>query len=225
MFKWLLAAFGALGAVYTLVVRPRMLRWGATQEEFDRPFPDAGIVPGGTRGATMATTIDAPPREVWPWLVQMGIDRGGWYSFDRLDAFGRRSTHEIHPEWQDIKVGDRLVSAPNGSEWWEVAAVEPERFLALRASVDLRGRPFDPHRGRPRWFTDSTWSFLLEELPEGRTRLIVSGSWAFRPHWMQPILSFFVLEPSHWIMQTRQFHNLRERVEHAARTPEPVEVG
>ena len=218
MVRRLLLILAAAGAAYSFVLRPRMLRWGATQEEIDRPFPDTGTVPGGTRGATMATTIDAPPREVWPWLAQMGIDRGGWYSWDRLDDFGRRSANEIHPEWQDVSVGDRWASTPNGSQWWEVAAVEPNHFLALRASIDLRGRPFDPHGRRPRWFTDSTWSFLLEELPGERTRLVVSGSWALQPGWLQPILSFFVLEPSHWVMQTRQFHNLKRRAEAARLT-------
>ena len=97
----------------------------------------------------MAVTIDAPPSRVWPWLVQMGTDRAGWYSWDRLDNWGSHSADRIHPEWQEISVGDRLAATPDGSEWWEVAALEPERFLGLRMSLDLRGRPFDPRRTRP----------------------------------------------------------------------------
>jgi proline iminopeptidase len=189
-----------------------MLRWGATDEEVRRPYPGAELVPDGTRAATMAVTIDAPPSRVWPWLVQMGTDRGGWYSWDRLDNFGRRSVERIHPEWQDISVGDRLLAKPDGSEWWEVAALEPGRFLCLRMSLDLRGRPFDPAGTRPRHYTDSTWGFLLEEMPGARTRLVVSGYWALQPRWLQPILSLLVLEPTHWIMQTRQFANLKRRV-------------
>jgi proline iminopeptidase len=163
----------------------------------------------------MAVTIDVPPSRVWPWLVQMGTDRGGWYSWDRLDNFGRHSVERIHPEWQEISVGDRLLAKPDGSEWWEVAALEPGRFLCLRMSLDLRGRPFDPAGTRPRHHTDSTWGFLLEELPGGRTRLVVSGYWSLQPRWLQPILSLLVLEPTHWIMQTRQFANLKRRVESA----------
>ncbi|MGZ4742058.1 MAG: hypothetical protein ACXVYS_02505 [Oryzihumus sp.] len=96
------AALAAVAAVtaYLVVVRPRLLRWGATQAEVRADFPGREIVPGGTRSATMATTIDAPPAQVWPWLVQMGTDRGGWYSWDRLDNFGRRSAHRVHPEWR-----------------------------------------------------------------------------------------------------------------------------
>jgi hypothetical protein len=209
-----LASFlGLPVAAYALVVRPRFLRWGATDEEVRRPYPGTDLIPGGTRSATMAVTIDAPPERVWPWLVQMGIDRGGWYSWDRLDNWGRRSTERIHPEWQQIAVGDRLSSMPDGTMWWEVAALEPERFLGLRASLDLRGRPFDPNGPPPRFFTDSIWGFLLEPATGGRTRLIVSGYWALRPRWLQSVVSALFLEPEHWIMQMRQFANLKRRAE------------
>lgn len=217
----LLLTIPAAATAYALAIRPRMLRWGASDDEVAREFPDKGIVPGGTRSATMSTTIDAPPSEVWPWLAQMGTDRGGWYSWDFLDNFGRKSAKELHPEWRDVAVGDRFMAKPDGREWWEVAAVEPGRFLALRASLDLKGKPFDPAGERPRTFTDSTWAFLLKEAPGGRTRLVVSGYWALRPGWLRPILSWLVLEPSHWIMQMRQFGNLKRRVA-AARSGVPV---
>lgn len=64
----------------------------------------------------MAVTINAPRSRVWPWLVQMGTDRGGWYSWDRLDNFGRRSAETIHPGWQELAVGDRLSAKPDGSQ-------------------------------------------------------------------------------------------------------------
>jgi hypothetical protein len=211
----LAAVLGLVGG-YAARVRPRLLRWGATDEEVRRPFKGAELIPGGERSATMAVTIDAPPSRVWPWLVQMGVDRAGWYSWDRLDNWGLRSAERIHPEWQKIALGDRLAAKPDASEWWEVAALEPERFLALRMSLDLRGRPFHPTGARPRFYTDSTWGFLLEELPAGCTRLVVSGYWSLRPRWLQPIVSFLFLEPSHWIMQTRQFTNLKR---HAERDP------
>jgi hypothetical protein len=143
----ILAALGLL-CVYAFGVRPRLMRWGATNEEVDRPYPGADIVPGAKRGTTMAVTIDAPPSAVWPWLVQMGVDRAIWYTWDYWRPFGRRSAGRIHPEWQDISVGHHMASTLDGSVWWEVAALEPERFLGLRMSVDLRGRPFDP-KGTP----------------------------------------------------------------------------
>lgn len=213
----------AVAAVYSWLVRPRMLRWGATDEEVLERFPGDEFVAGATRSATMATTIDAPPERVWPWLLQMGTDRGGWYSWDHLDNFGRKSADRLHPEWQDVAVGSRMAGKPDGSEFWEVVALDPERFLCLRMSLDLKGRYFDPSGQRPRFFTDSTWGFQLKPLPEGKTRLIVSGYWAFAPGFLRPVLSFLALEPSHWIMQTRQFANLKRLAEGpATEVPEPA---
>ena len=208
-----LVLLGAAVAGYACVLRPRILRWGATNDEVERTFPGDEIIPGAHRSATMAVSIDAPPSDVWPWLVQMGHDRGCWYSWDKLDNFGRTSTNRIHPEWQDVSVGDRLIAKPDGAQWWEVAALEPERLLCLRISLDLAGQQFDPRAGYPESFTDSTWGFLLEPLPHGRTRLIVSGYWRFEPAWLQPVFRMLLLEPSHWVMQMRQFVNLKRLAE------------
>lgn len=190
-------------ATYAFVVRPRLLRWGATASEFDSPYPGADLIPGATRSGTMAVTIDAPPENVWPWLVQMG--------------YGRRCADRIHPEWQNVKVGD-MLAGPDAGELeknsWQVAALEPERFLALRASFDLqRRRRFDPASDHPRYFTDSIWGFLLKPLPGNKTRLIVSGYWRLEPRWLQPFTSFAALEWTHWVMQTKQFANIKRRVE------------
>jgi hypothetical protein len=200
-------------AGYAFGVRPRMLRWGATDDEVRRPYPGADLVPGGKRGATMAATINAPPSVLWLWLIQMGCNRAGWYSWDRLDNGGVPSARRIHPEWQHIAVGDHLDSLPSGNAWFQVAAFQPGTFLALRASFDLRGRPFAPNCPRPRYYTDSVWCFLLQELPGERTRLVVSGYTAARPKVLQAILDFVFWEPAHWIMQTRQFTNLQRRTE------------
>ena len=202
----------AIGA-YVLAVRPRLLRWGATDEEVRRPYPGRDLLPGSTRGATMAVTIEAPPSRVWPWLVQMGCNRAGWYSWDSLDNGGVPSAERIHPEWQQISAGDRMPSTPSGSAWFEVAALEPERFLALRAPLDLRGRPFATSGPRPRFFTDSLWAFLLDKLPGERTRLIVSGYACANPRLLKALGDFVFWEPAHWVMQTRQFANLKRRAE------------
>lgn len=216
-----LPVFLSLGA-YALVVRPLLVRWGATDEEVRRPYPGADLIPDGTRSATMAVTIEVSPAKVWPWLVQMGYGRGGWYSWDHLDNWGRASAERIHPEWQATAVGDRLPSMPDEKAWWEVAALEPAHFLGLRASMDLRGCPFDPRGTRPRFFTDSLWGFQLEELQGGRTRLVVSGYWALRPRWLQAVTSWIFLEPSHWIMQMRQFTNLKRLAERESTSAAPA---
>ena len=212
----LIAALGLLGA-YAFAVRPRLMRWGATDNEVTGPYPGAHIIPGGTRGGTMAVTIDAPPSAVWPWLAQMGVDRAIWYTWDYWRPWGLRSADRIHPEWQHIAVGYRMLASPKGSAWWEVAALEPERFLGLRMTVDLLGRRFDPTKPWPRFYSDSLWAFLLKELPGNRTRLVMSGYWAFRPKWLQGTVGFLFLEPSTWIMQTRQFAGIKRRAERTTR--------
>jgi proline iminopeptidase len=189
-----------------------MLRHGATDEEVRGEYQGADVIPGGRRGATMATTVEARPSEIWPWLVQMGCDRAGWYSWDRLDNGGKPSASRIHPEWQQIAIGDRMASLPDGSAWFEVAALEPERFLGLRATLDLRGTPLDPRGLKARVYTDSLWCFQLRELPGNRTRLVISGYDASVPRPFHAVMNFLFWEPAHWIMQTRQFSNLRQRV-------------
>jgi proline iminopeptidase len=206
---------------YALVVRPRMLRWGAVDEELRQPYPGADLIPGGRRGATMAVTIDAPPSRVWPWLLQMGCNRAGWYSWDRLDNGGRASAERIHPEWQELRLGDRLASTPKGNAWFEVAALDRERFIGLRASLDLRGRPFDPRGPRPRFYIDALWGFHLKELPGARTRLVVSGYASGRPQLVRKLADSIFWEPAHWVMQTRQFANLKRRTESVSREQQP----
>jgi hypothetical protein len=211
-----LAAISCLAlSAFVIAVRPRLLRWGASEEEVARPYPGADIVPNGNRAATMAVTIEAPLERVWPWLVQMGYDRAGWYSWDRLDNGGRPSVDRIHPEWQEVKLGDRLTAwSPGGPvSAWEVAALEFGHFLGLRGLSDLHGRQLDPARPRPRAYTEGLWGFLLERLPGDRTRLVVSGYQSTRPRWLQVIVDFFLYPPAHWSMQMRQFANIKRLAE------------
>jgi hypothetical protein len=209
---------GLAAGTHALVVRPRMLRFGATDEEVRLPFPGADVISDGERGATMAVTIAAPASEVWPWLVQMGHDRAGWYSWDRLDHAGIPSARRIHPEWQSLSAGQRIRSDAKGKHWFEVAALQPERFLGLRAAFDpLTGRQYDSAHPRPARFLDTLWAFQLKDLPGGRTRLVVSGYSAARPRIATGLIAFLFWEPAHWLMQTRQFTNLRRRVENGDR--------
>jgi proline iminopeptidase len=194
-----------------------MLRSGATDEEIRKPFPGSDIVPGGKRGSTMAVTIDAPPSEVWPWLVQMGCDRAGWYSWDRLDNAGKPSAQTINPAWQSLSIGQRIWSTPDHAHWFEVAGLEPDRFLALRATFARGARQIDSASPRPASFSDSLWAFLLEPLPGDRTRVIVTVYSAAEPKMPAAVMGLLFWEPAHWIMQTRQFANLARRAEAAFR--------
>jgi hypothetical protein len=213
-----LGAFAAAGlAGYQFVLRPHYETWGATEAEVNALYPDDGVIPGGRQGATMATTIAAPPAAVWPWLVQMGVDRAGWYSWDRLDNAGHRSAERIHPEWQQIAEGDRLASLPDGSRWFDVAVLEPERTLVLRASMSLPGaKPFDPGGERPCNYSDSTWSFHLRPTSDGGTRLITTSRVRSHPRRLTALVDWLVWNPAHWVMQIKQFRELRRRAEAAA---------
>ena len=206
-------------------VRPRLWRWGATDGEVTGSYPGADLVPEGERGATMAVTIEAPPDQVWPWLVQMGGDRGGWYSWDRLDNGGRPSAQEVHSEWQDLALGDyvKYWTKSGPVDAWEVAALEPNRFLGLRGLNDLRGRTLDSRMSRPSAYVEGLWGYLLNELPNGHTRLVIGGYQAIRPRWLGRFVFYWLYVPVTWIMQARMLVVLKRNIEQAAnarpRTP------
>ncbi len=198
-----------LAAVSRLTLR----NTGVTRYERRQPLPGDALVPDAGKPWTMATTVDAPPAAVWQWLVQMGCDRGGFYSFDRLDNAGRPSVEEIRPEWQTLAPGDRLDSHPSGRTWFVVAEVEPEQTLVLRASIDLRaGRSYDPAGERPRFFVDSSWAFVLEPLAS-RTRVLVRTRSAERPRLLAQLAGYFLFDPAHYVMQTRQLVRIRRLAE------------
>jgi hypothetical protein len=109
-----IAVAGVAGAiaVYASVLRLRFQWLGATEQERTATYPGDDLLPGARRYGAMGTTIAAPPECVWPWLVQMGCDRAGFYSFDRLDNGGRPSADHISGERQHLQPGDRIASAP-----------------------------------------------------------------------------------------------------------------
>jgi hypothetical protein len=86
---------GIATLIYAAWVRPQLMRWGATDEEVSGPYPGADLVPEGERSPTMAVTIDTSPDQVWPWLVQMGGDHGGWYSWDCVRCTACEATCSI----------------------------------------------------------------------------------------------------------------------------------
>jgi hypothetical protein len=206
---------------YGRLLRPRLNAWGATRDELEAVYPGDDLIPDPCTRSTMATTIAASPAAVWAWLVQMGCDRGGFYSWDRLDNGGRPSADRIHREWQDLEQGDRITSVPDGSVWFDVAVLERDRVLVLRASLVLslpKPRCFDPAGAPPRAYSDSTWGFFLAPARDGATRLVVHGVGAGRPRAAIVLMNLLLGEPAHWIMQRRQFTGLRRRAESSRAT-------
>ena len=210
-----LAAALAATALYARWIRPRLLTWGATPDEATGGYLGDELVPDPDGGATMATTLPAPPERVWPWLVQMGGGRGGWYGWDWLDNDGEPSADRIVPQWQHLDEGQHLHRAPKGpNNWFTVVVVEPNHTLVLQASYgSLTGQGFDPWSGpRPWAYVEGVWGFHLRPAPGGRTRLVVRTRNRGRPRWFAGPYDLLLGEPVHFIMQTRQFQNLRARV-------------
>lgn len=168
-------AAAAAGMVWAAVDRP-WLRGGATRSEARAVLPGDELVTPAQLQATRAVTIAAPPAAVWPWLVQMGYGRAGWYAFDQLDNGGRGSVDRIVPELQDLAVGD-IVRDATGPFGFRVVVLDAPRVLVFRATLHpLTGRPVDPSAGDTH--LDLSWAFVLRELPEpapeaGGTRLLV----------------------------------------------------
>ena len=146
---------GLVIAAYLLWARPYQLRWGATDEEVQRLMPGDELVANPKYLATRAITIEATPVEIWPWLVQMGYKRAGFYGYDILENLGSprgiHSSQSIVPEYQHFKVGDELPISPAGGLTFY--AVEPNRYLIWIGGVGWGGYtwalyPIDANRTR-----------------------------------------------------------------------------
>ena len=198
---WLLAAAAtALIATvaYLRLFRPWQLRWGATAAEVGRTLPGDEVVPNPTFNATRAITIAARPDQIWPWLLQVGVKRAGWYSYDRLDNFGRPSAREIIPAFQDVAVGDVVAMSPDGLQGIHVLALDLPRSMM--------------------WGTlpDTTWLWVCEPRPDGTTRLITRIRKRYR--WLSPSIAFSLLiEFADIWMIRRMLLNLRDRAEDLGR--------
>jgi uncharacterized protein YndB with AHSA1/START domain len=156
-----------------------------------------------TLGAlTHAVTIHRPPSEVWPWLVQMGAGRAGWYSYDFLDNGRRSSARSVLPHLQDIQVGSLMPALPGRTDGFTVLRVEPGRDLVIGWR--------NPDGGLL-----MTWAFLLRPAPDGGTRLIVRvrGAQAYRFRGLPAWLSMLVVRPVHFIMERKQLLGIARRAE------------
>ncbi|MCV2393213.1 SRPBCC family protein [Actinotalea sp. M2MS4P-6] len=177
---------------------------GATATERIRTLPGDGLVPVPDLVATRAIDIDAPPAAVWPWLVQLGQGRAGFYSYDVLEnllGLEIHSSDRIVPEWQDLAVGDPV----NLAEGVPLAAaiVEPDAALVL-----FGAGPLDPDDEDDAPPYDFSWAFVVEPR-DGGTRLLVRERYAYRVSWAPGL----VLPVSwiSWLMTQRMLRGIRDR--------------
>lgn len=200
-------------AAGSLAFRPLFMHWGATEEEMKRQWPGDELSPEPVSVATRAVTIHAPAGAVWPWILQIGQDRGGFYSYTWLEnLFGARihNADRILPCNHRRQVGDTVWMAPpqryGGRGCARVARLDEERCMVLVSPEDYAGLAAKGVAA------EGTWAFILEPEDETTTRLIVrsrSGPEAtpFR---------FLVFDPVHFIMERKMMLGLRDRVEAAA---------
>lgn len=206
---WLIglgAAGAAAVAAYEIVIRPWHLCWGATAQESRRALPGDELVPHPRQSSTRAITIYAPAADIWPWLVQLGQGRGGFYSHDWLENLAGCDIHSVNrvfPEYQRLAVGDRVRLGPEGYPFYTVAAIEPEQALVLRAG-DLKETSPQVH---------DSWVFYLNEITPGLTRLIVRNRRDYTSTAANFIIWRVVTEPAQFIMESKMLKGIKQRAE------------
>lgn len=213
------ASVGAALAAYAFLIRPWHLRWGATEAELQEPLPGDDVVPNPKHEATHAITINAPAADVWPWLVQIGQNKGGFYSYSMLENLAGCDIHnanKIVPEWQSLRAGDVLWLHPKAPPL-PVLLVEPGRALVVGGVAEELGDDLSKNTRA------GTWAFVLKELDPNSTRLLVRIRWDRKPGVLDWIYNFGVLEPSHFVMERRMMLGIKHRAEGlAAQEVEPL---
>ena len=221
--SWLAAGALAAEVGAYLVWRPRMLRWGATDQEVGEGLPGDDHTPTPRVQSTRAVTIDAPPERVWPWLMQMGIGRAGFYSHDWVERLmcraryveGRHSATRIHPELGSLRVGDTVpMGAGAFATVWEVKPYEhlvAQETFVLRPLAGDRTRLITRYRAMG-FISPAAHAIRRDAGPVPRlirfAVLHVPGvDLALRA------LDFFVADPLHHYMETGMLTGIKERAE------------
>ena len=205
-FKGLGLILGSLSLLYYYAIRPWHLRWGATPDEAARSLPGDTLIPHPKQLSTRAITVQAGAAAIWPWLVQVGQGRGGFYSYDWLENLAGCDIHnasQILPEYQQLAVGDKVRLGPEGYPFYTVAALEPEQFLLLHAA--------DPEQEPPP--VQDIWLFYLAELAPGLTRLIARNRRDYAPTLANIITWQGIVEPLHFLMEQKMLRGIKQRAE------------
>jgi hypothetical protein len=184
-----------------------------------QPLPGDELLLDAAGRMTDGVTISARAEDVWPWLVQMGCRRAGWYSWDVLDNAGEPSAREILPEFQKLRVGDIIPATPTGDDGFEVLRIDEPRTLVLGGLYDLdtgQQRRFSAPRPERYWHV--TWAFVLEPIDENSTRLHVRAAAAMNQVGLASGARMIAARFIHHFMEAAQLQNLRDRVEATRRT-------
>jgi hypothetical protein len=202
------------GVVHLWLIRPWYLTWGATGEEINRTWPGDDLSPRPVSLATRALTIHAPATAVWPWIVQLGQDRGGSYSYtwvENLLLADMHNAERIQPEWQRRQVGDTVWLARKdrygGRGRVVVAVLEPNRAMVLVSPSDAE-RIFRGGRAK-----NGSWTFILEPVDAHTTRLILRSRGAQAESFAAMLFGRLVFDPVHFLMERKMMLGIKERAE------------
>jgi hypothetical protein len=212
---WLLIVIATLLAIFFGLVRPWYSGWGATADEIRRSLPGDEIVSIAADQTTRAITINAPAENVWPWLAQLGRDRGGFYSYDLLENLvgcEMPTVDELRPERQRWKIGDKLWMYPEnkagGIGFATLRHFGPGRVLGFGTHA-FGTRAQDPETG--------SWTFVLEPIDAATARLIVRGRIAESRPTAWRMFDRLIFEPAHFVMERRMMIGLRQLAEGGSR--------
>jgi hypothetical protein len=229
------AAVAAAGAAFAYVQGRALFRtWGVDPDEQQKPLPGDDIVPEADGVLTRGIDVGASPEQIWPWLVQMGYGRAGWYSYDQLDM-NKPSADRIIPELQTLAVGDTVPTHPGGGFEVKVldegkalvlyadralmmaqAADKPEGLEEASANVRATGTVLDANM---RGDFKASWAFVLEPRGDGTTRLIerfrgwLAAPEAGKPGMTPPPPARAMFLFGIFIMVRRQMLGIRDRAE------------
>lgn len=210
-----------------------MTRANTTSELNSLSLPGDELIPFPKKIITHAIIIDASTEVIWPWLVQLGSGRAGWYSYDRIDNGGTPSAIRIIPGLQQIKVGDIMPAVPNSKDAFIVREIQIGKALVLVVPIMAAAEDADTNR-RMTTPLRVSWALVLESLDEERTRLISRGR--ISPMWLaysavpnkNPIfiervyrllsrMPWFLMQPiatlGHYFMESRMLRSIKTRAE------------
>ena len=216
----LAVALAAIVILYLAALRPWSHRRGATDAEVEGSLPGDDLVPNAKVTYTQAITIDAPPEEVWPWLIQIGYGRAGWYTYDWFYKLtgsadfvdGDRSAERIIPELQDLKAGDTIELAQGMS--FDVVTLAPNRTLVLLARANMEtGEGFDLSDPAPANYISISWVYALAPLDGNRARLLVRWHGDTSPGLGSALSIHVPTEAGALIMQPKLLKGIKARAE------------
>jgi hypothetical protein len=210
------AARIAVCVVFRLALRPWYSRWGATGDEARRRLPGDERVPHSKLTNTLAVSVRAPAARVWPWLAQIGQERGGLYSYELLENIARCNMHNadrIVPEWQ-LKAGDAVRLGPKGYPLYRVIEAQPNRALVM-AAADLKTEQVvelsDPP---PATYANSAWTLVVDERADGTTRLISRNLLDYAPeNFLNRLMWRWLTDPIGFVMTRKMLLGIKRRAE------------